>query len=146
MTRGVYSGDLSSRRRNLRAAYVSRRRVTSTPRQTPRRAILDAMKVEMLYFADCPNARAMADMLDTLAADLGFGWESVQVPSPDYAEQLSFHGSPTLLIDGNDPFIDPSSTVGWSCRLYQTPTGPAGCPASSQLRQVLRDRISDKQH
>ncbi len=98
----------------------------------------------MLYFADCPNARAMADLLDTLAADLGFDWEAVPVPSPDDAEQVSFCGSPTLLIDGNDPFIDQSSAVGWSCRIYQTPNGPAGCPPSEQLRQVLHDRIRDK--
>ena len=63
--------------------------------------------------------------------------ERVEVTSPEDAERLSFRGSPTVLVDGLDPFADPSAPVGLSCRVSATPEGLRGSPTVEQLVQVL---------
>ena len=60
------------------------------------------------------------------------------VETPEDAERLGFIGSPTVLVDGSDPFAVPGSPVGLACRLYVTPGGLAGSPTVDQLREVVR--------
>ena len=50
----------------------------------------------------------------------------------------SFTGSPTILINGIDPFAQPQQTPGLACRLYPTPDGPAGVPSLPELRRALQ--------
>jgi hypothetical protein len=48
------------------------------------------------------------------------------------------HGSPTLLIDGVDPFAGPDQPPSLSCRLYRDEAGRAGgAPSVQALRQAL---------
>ena len=54
------------------------------------------------------------------------------------AQALGFTGSPTLLIDGRDPFRNPAIPPSLSCRVYQTPDGLAGSPTVAQLVEVLQ--------
>lgn len=96
------------------------------------------MKVELLYFAGCPHWKTMARQLDTLAAELGFFWTPVLVETPESALDLQFHGSPSLHINGTDPFTTPNTPVGLACRIYQTPDGSSGTPDINLLRDALR--------
>jgi hypothetical protein len=52
-------------------------------------------------------------------------------------------GSPTLLVDGVDPFARPGLTPSVSCRLYRDETGAiAGAPSVAALRRALGgDRV-----
>ena len=59
------------------------------------------------------------------------------VDTPDAAERMRFRGSPTILVEGLDPFASGDEPVGLSCRVYETPDGPAGAPTVAQLRDVL---------
>jgi hypothetical protein len=95
------------------------------------------VRVELLYFDGCPGWREMAAHLDALTVELDVTWTRVQVASPEAAEQHRFHGSPSLHIDGVDPFAPPDAAVGLSCRCYRTPLGPAGIPDRQTLRTVL---------
>ena len=95
------------------------------------------MRVELLYFDDCPNWRVTDGLLATLSEELGFTVERREVHSLEEAEELDFRGSPTVRIDGADPFADPSGSVGMSCRIYATPEGLAGSPTLDQLRAAL---------
>lgn len=61
-----------------------------------------------------------------------------KVATPQDAERLGFIGSPTVLIDGSDPFAAPGAPVGLACRIYTTPEGLAGSPTLDQLTEVLR--------
>jgi hypothetical protein len=92
------------------------------------------MDVELLYVDDCPNWRQTAAMLDDLAAELAFTWSAVLVNTPEDAQAVGFHGSPSIHIDAVDPFADPTTPVGLSCRIYRTSRGPAASPDRSQLR------------
>jgi hypothetical protein len=49
-------------------------------------------------------------------------------------------GSPTVLIDGEDPFADPDAPVGLACRVYPTADELAGAPSVAQLTAALRAR------
>lgn len=53
------------------------------------------------------------------------------------AERTRFHGSPSIQVNGSDPFADSGAPYGLSCRVYQTPEGSAGSPALEQIREAL---------
>jgi hypothetical protein len=38
------------------------------------------------------------------------------------AERLGFAGSPTILVDGIDPFADPGASTGLACRIEVVPS------------------------
>lgn len=94
------------------------------------------MDVELQYFDDCPNWRVADDHLRTLAnefTDVTVTRHLVETPAE--ARRVGFRGSPTILLDGVDPFAVESDPVGGlSCRVYQTPDGQAGSPTLDQLR------------
>ena len=60
-----------------------------------------------------------------------------RVTSVEQAEALGFRGSPTILIDGTDPFADPASPLGLACRVYRTACGAQPAPTVEQLPAVL---------
>src|SRR5215217_3542839 len=68
----------------------------------------------------------------------GMKVEHVLISTPEEAEQRRFAGSPTILVDGEDPFAEEGAAVGLSCRLFRTSDGPAGAPTLSQLTEALR--------
>ena len=64
------------------------------------------------------------------------------VNTPEEADRVGFRGSPTILLNGVDPFATESDPVGGlSCRVYQTPDGPAGSPTLDQLRREFIRRV-----
>ena len=96
----------------------------------------------LLYFEDCPNWRLAEARLHQVLVELGrdssvLGYQLVT--SPEQAEALGFRGSPTIVVDGRDPFADPSDPVGLSCRLYRGAGGVEHAPTVEQLRAVLAD-------
>lgn len=96
------------------------------------------MRVELLYFDECPHWKEADRHLRALAIELGFDLEHRLITGPDDAEAARFRGSPTVLVDGHDPFARNREPFGLACRIYQTPTGPAGSPTGEQLRSALR--------
>ena len=95
------------------------------------------MKLELLYFDDCPNWEVAAELLDHLAGSRGLPVERRLVTTPEEAVAARFRGSPTILVDGEDPFAAGDEPFGLACRVYQTPDGPAGSPTTEQLEAVL---------
>ena len=97
------------------------------------------MEVSLLYFDGCPNHHATMALLETLLeeADWVGTVRLVNVESPERAEELSFRGSPTVLLDGVDPFLDHEAPVGLSCRLYAADSGYQGTPPESELRAAI---------
>ena len=64
-----------------------------------------------------------------------------KIETPEQAEKTGFRGSPTILVDGRDPFADEDAPVGLSSRIYRTDAGPAGAPSLPQLVvALLRER------
>ena len=96
-------------------------------------------ELTVLAVPDCPNASVLQQRL----AGLVTGRPGVTVARRDITDLAEaacwgMHGSPTLLIDGSDPFAVPGTVPAVACRLYRAENGRAeGAPAVSALRQVL---------
>lgn len=96
------------------------------------------MDITLLYFDGCPNWKIADERLSAIAAgrpDITVTRRLVE--TIEEAELVQFHGSPSILVDGVDAFADPDTAVGLSCRVYQTPDGPAGAPTVEPLSAVL---------
>jgi hypothetical protein len=97
------------------------------------------MKIRLLYFDGCPHWRLADERLDEALRQLGLPQtaERVRVETSEAAEAWRFHGSPSVLIDDEDPFAEPDAPVGLACRLYRTPEGLQGAPTVDQLVAAL---------
>ena len=95
------------------------------------------MDVRLQYFDGCPNWRVLDERLSTLVDELDLTVTYEKVETVEAAQQRRFRGSPTLLVEGSDPFGDEGDAFGLSCRVYATPDGPAGSPTLQQLREAL---------
>ncbi len=95
------------------------------------------MNIEVQYFDGCPHWQIADERVRQLAADRGLTVVHRLITTSAEAEEVSFRGSPTILIDGVDPFARGEEPVGMSCRIYQTPDGPAGSPTLTQLEAAL---------
>lgn len=97
------------------------------------------MEIEVLVVADCPNAQPAAERLrqalDAVGLDEGFTTRVIADQAE--AERCGFIGSPTILIDGRDPFAEPGRASGLACRMYRTVSGLSGAPDVEQLRRAL---------
>lgn len=96
--------------------------------------------VRLLYFEDCPNWRVADTRLKEALISVGADPDAVtyeQVNTVEQAEALGFRGSPTILVDGTDPFADPDEPAGLACRIYRTSAGAKPAPTVEQLRAVL---------
>ncbi|HVR79960.1 MAG TPA: thioredoxin family protein [Acidimicrobiia bacterium] len=106
------------------------------------------MEVTLQYFDGCPNWETTDRHLGTLAAEgmeATIAYELIQ--SYEAAVERGFGGSPTVLIDGVDPFTDRRLLVGLTCRLYQTESGLAGSPTLDQLREAIAGALAkDSSH
>lgn len=100
----------------------------------------EPMDITLLYFPDCPHWRTADERLRSLAAEqLDITLSHVVVDTDEAARAVGFSGSPTIHIDGVDPFAEPAAPVGLSCRLFATPNGYAGSPTLDQLRAAVSD-------
>jgi ABC-2 type transport system permease protein len=98
------------------------------------------MRIELLYFDGCPAYREAEETLrEALAAEsVDAEIELVAVNSDEDARRISFAGSPTLRIDGRDPFPVPErGEGGLTCRLYATPEGMKHTPTTAMIREAL---------
>lgn len=95
--------------------------------------------ITLRYFEDCPNWRIAESRLQTVLEETRAGEVELvreRVESHEDAERLGFQGSPTILIDGRDPF-PAGGDVGLSCRVYRTEAGTEGAPSLEQLRAAV---------
>lgn len=93
--------------------------------------------VTLLYFDGCPNWQVADERLRRLQDEADFTLDYATVDTPHQAQRLGFRGSPTLLIEGKDPFATGAELSGLACRFYDTPDGLQGSPTLAQLRAAL---------
>jgi len=94
--------------------------------------------VTLQYLDGCPNWRIAEERLIRLADERRIVLHRQRIDTPEQAARTGFRGSPTILVDGRDPFADDApAPTGLTCRVYTTPDGPQGAPTEDQLRAVL---------
>ena len=94
------------------------------------------IEIAFQYFDGCPNWKTTHDRLEEAIGNLRVTVVMQLVESPEEAAAVGFRGSPTVLIDGVDPFADPDTPAAGTlaCRVYQTQDGS---PTVEQLRDAL---------
>lgn len=103
------------------------------------------MKLEILHVPDCPGAALLEDRLaEVLANHPAAEVDRQVIATQEEAERAGMTGSPTLLLDGRDPFARAGQQPAISCRLYRDADGRSGpAPSVAQLRAVLDVRAGD---
>lgn len=98
------------------------------------------IEIELLIVPDCPNEAGAAALITTAVADIQVRANVTRtvIATHDQALQRGFVGSPTILLNGSDPFAQPGTAVGLACRLHSTPDGVRGVPTLWDLRQALK--------
>lgn len=100
------------------------------------------MKVELLYFENCPGYAELRERLPSLLERVGVvaEIEERRVRSEQAAQRERFLGSPTLRIAGRD--IDRGATgrrdYSLGCRLYLTDDGLQQTPPDARIASALR--------
>jgi hypothetical protein len=95
------------------------------------------MKIEILYFEDCPNHLPTLERIHQVLREEGCRAEinEILVPDADTARDARFLGSPTVRVDGVD--IEPSAKerndFGLMCRRYSN-----GLPSRELIREAVR--------
>lgn len=101
--------------------------------------------VRLLYAEGCSHWRTAQARLFEALDRLDMGEVTVDcdvVRTPEDAERVGFKGSPTILLDGWDPFPPPSPPVGLSCRVFETDAGQGHSPSVEQLVSAFARRLS----
>ncbi|MBH1938033.1 hypothetical protein I5Q34_27835 [Streptomyces sp. AV19] len=97
------------------------------------------MDLVVLAVPDCPNAAVLLERLEQVLPDDAAPAEVCVITNEEEADRCGMHGSPTLLIDGTDPFAAPDTAVSVSCRIYRDAGGHAsGAPGVEQLADALK--------
>jgi hypothetical protein len=98
------------------------------------------MDVRLLHFDGCPHRTVVEERLREALASVGRDDQSIQrvlVETPEDVVRLGFIGSPTILLDGRDPFATGAEQPALACRVFATPEGRAGSPTLGQLVEAL---------
>lgn len=101
------------------------------------------MRIDFLYFADCPSHETALERLYDVLMEEGMAAEVVatEVVSDEQAVALRFIGSPTIRIEGVDIEADAAalSDYGLSCRAYRRPDGRiTPLPTRALIQAALR--------
>lgn len=98
------------------------------------------MRVTIQYFDGCPHWKLADQRLRKVLTGAPGGDVTVDyelINSPETAARVGFRGSPTILVNGQDPFVSGDEPIGLTCRVFRTEAGADGAPTEAQLRRVL---------
>ena len=120
---------------------TSQRRARSTWIRAASARMMGRVDLKLLVTPDCPHEQPTAVLLRTALDDVGLtkvGFATTVVFTTEDAQRLGFTGSPTILVNGQDPFAVPGALPALACRIYPGPDGPTGMPPLRELRQALK--------
>jgi hypothetical protein len=98
------------------------------------------MKIEILYFAGCPNRALARSRIREALEQEGLTTEITETEVKDAGAALGFPGSPTILVNGRDVEMSPPAVraSGPACRTYLAEHGRSGAPPVDCIRKALR--------
>ena len=100
------------------------------------------MRIELLWFEECPchrDAEALIrDVLEELGVDADI--ERVEVPDEEAGIRTMFPGSPTIRVEGVDvePDWEPCEACTPRCRIYATTDGLGCLPPRDWIVDAVR--------
>ncbi len=98
----------------------------------------ETTRVTVLTVPDCPNVPIIRERITEALEGRTVPVEWIEVRDTDAAFRQGMTGSPTLLLDGLDPFAHDGAQPSLSCRLYRHADGTTdGAPSVADLRRAL---------
>jgi len=94
------------------------------------------MEITLLYVAGCAHHSVARHRIDEALSRAGCEATVTERLVTDATEK-GFAGSPTILIDGRDPFASAGTVDALACRLYATTAGMQGAPTVDELAEVM---------
>ena len=96
------------------------------------------MRIEILYVPGCPNYQPTFDRLQAILASEAVKTriQGILVTTEVEAKALSFPGSPTVRVNGEDVEPLQTSVPSLACRLYEN---WGGVPSEELLRVAISD-------
>jgi hypothetical protein len=119
---------------NAMLEEMKTRQITSQTKRSSGR-----MRVEFLYFNDCPSHRqALVNLKSALRdskvpADLVL----INVTSEEQAEKVGFQGSPSIRVNGKD-LDGKNDSFSYACRVYQISGKITATPTKEFIQEKLR--------
>lgn len=97
------------------------------------------MELTVLAVPGCPNLPVLEQRLaEALAGGPPVTVRQHLIADVAEAARWRMHGSPTLLVDGCDPFAEAGMAPALACRFYRTENGGLdGAPSVTALRRAL---------
>ena len=102
------------------------------------------MRVEFLYWEDCPSHPQALERLREVLAEEGVKAEIevIHVGTDEEAQRRRFPGSPTIRFNGVDVTQPVDQSIGLSCRVYLTDDGRVTpLPSKEQIQRALRSAV-----
>jgi hypothetical protein len=104
-------------------------------------------EIRIRYFDGCPSWKIaearLRKVLESFGTDEDVDIVLERIESDDDARALRFAGSPTVRLDGVDPFATGQTVFGLACRVYRTEAGLEGSPSEDQLRRALLGSVAE---
>jgi len=97
------------------------------------------MKIEFLYFQNCPSYKSVLALLEQILLEnnIHVSIEKIEITTRESAVQHRFLGSPSIRINGEDiEGREEASEYGLKCRIY--PETGSGIPSETTLRKALQ--------
>lgn len=103
------------------------------------------MKIEILYFDECPNHKPALDLLKQVVNEenVDASINSIDITTDEMAQKMKFLGSPSIRINGKDVAGDGEAIAigvqGYSrkCRIYSESGTLSGLPDKETLRKAV---------
>lgn len=106
---------------------------------------LSGLSIDFLYFKSCPNYIKTKFNLIAAANELGISqfYNEIEVDDKSYAN-YAFAGSPSILLNGNDIFLDGNVEPVYTCRTFTIDGKMTGIPPKTAIKNALLQRIPVK--
>ena len=99
-----------------------------------------SLDVVLVHLDDCPQWRTADERVREAMRLAGLDPARLRYRSVVTKDApADFPGSPTVLVDGRDPFPG-ELPAGPTCRRYEIETGPDAAPSVAQLVRILKRR------
>ncbi|MGI8822950.1 MAG: thioredoxin family protein [Acidimicrobiia bacterium] len=98
------------------------------------------MRIELLTVSGCPHRDVTLDRVRealVLAGRRDVVVTERRVDDAEAAQAVGMRRSPTILVDGRDPFAADDTAPSLSCRLYRSERGVEGAPTVEALVDAL---------
>lgn len=99
------------------------------------------MRIELLYYPECPSHERALELIHEALAQEGATAEVevIRIDTQEQAEQRRFIGSPTIRIDGRELQPQPHLPYRLTCRAFLHEDGRLSpLPSLSMLREAIR--------